>query len=63
MVYGEEASRNTHRVFKIQPDGTRTSMHSGSFQSASDFAHDFAQKPKHIGSVFRVEAHTGKDPK
>ena len=63
MVYGEEASRNTHRVFKVNAKGTRTFMHSGSAESASQAAHAFAQMPKHAGSQMIVEPHSGKDPK
>lgn len=63
MVYGEEASKNTHRVFKVQPNGVRTCLHSGNLESASEAAHRLAQKPIHAGARMVVETHNGKDPK
>lgn len=62
-IVGKEPSKNTHRVFKITPEGKRVFMHSGSAQSAILKSHEFGQDPRHQGMRFVIDEHDGKDPK
>lgn len=62
-VRGEQETKNTHRVFKVTPEGRRVFMHSGSANSAMQKSHEFGQKPEHAGMRFVIEQHDGKDPK
>lgn len=64
MVYGEDKSKNTHRVFRVnKADGTRKFVHSGSYESALHFQAGAVNNATLQDYDHVIEDHNGKDPK
>lgn len=64
MVYGEAASRNTHRVFRTRNNGNdRKFVGAGSKEFCEDLAGRFSAGGLFPDASYVVEEHNGKDPR